>query len=417
MNFGFVSKKLLLKAKGERDQIKKWFESAMMMVDNVPISLMWCNAEDNFAVTYINKAAKTSLQTIESHLGCAVKDIQGKNLQFLFDSAGEKTPDVSKDEGLPYHRRITIGGEVMDLHVHRIYDKNKACCGAMATWRFVTRETRLADEFDANIKSVVETIASSATELDASAQTMSQVADQANQRSTAVAAASEEASSNVQTVAAAAEELAASIAEIGRQVTQSNTICSAAVEEAKHVNATVQTLAEGAQRIGEVVALINDIAEQTNLLALNATIEAARAGDAGKGFAVVANEVKSLANQTGKATEDIAAQIGSIQGSTKEAVDAIQGIGNTIAKINEIASVIAEAVKQQGTAIQEIARNVSQAASGTQDVSQNIAGVREVAAEAGQASGHVLTAVKDLSTQSEKLHSEVDKFLAMVRSV
>ena len=162
---------------------------------------------------------------------------------------------------------------------------------------------------------------------------------------------------------------------------------------------------------------INDIAEQTNLLALNATIEAARAGDAGKGFAVVANEVKSLANQTGKATEDIAAQIGSIQGSTKEAVDAIQGIGNTIAKINDIATVIAEAVKQQGVAIQEIARNVSQAASGTQDVSQNIAGVREVAAEAGQASGHVLVAVKDLSTQSEKLHSEVDKFLAMVRNV
>ncbi len=417
MIFGFVSKKLLLKAKGERDQFRKWFESAMMMVDHVPISLMWCNAEDGFAVTYLNKAAKTSLQTIESHLGCAVKDVPGQKLQFLFSPAGETAPDVTCDEGLPYHRQIKIGPEVIDLHVHRIYDKNKACCGAMATWRFVTRETQIADEFDVNIKGVVETISSSATELEASAQTMAQIADQANQRSTAVAAASEEASSNVQTVAAAAEELAASIAEIGRQVTQSNTICSAAVDEAKHVNDTVRTLAEGAQRIGEVVALINDIAEQTNLLALNATIEAARAGDAGKGFAVVANEVKSLANQTGKATEDIAAQIGSIQGSTKEAVDAIQGIGNTIAKINEIASVIAEAVKQQGTAIQEIARNVSQAAVGTQDVSQNIAGVREIASEAGQASGHVLIAVKDLSTQSEKLHSEVDKFLAMVRNV
>jgi methyl-accepting chemotaxis protein len=414
MNLGFVSKKLLLKAKSERDQFRKWFESAMMMVDNIPTSLVWCNAEDGFAVTYMNIAAKKSLEGLEKYLGCTVKEVNGRKADFLFTPAGKKTPDVTCASN--YREQLHIGTEVLDVHVEAIFDGKKNCCGAMITWRNVTRETQLADTFESSIKGVVETISSSATELEASAQTMTAVADQANERSTAVAAASEEASSNVQTVAAAAEELSASITEIGRQVHQSNSICGSAVEEAKHVNATVQNLAEGAQRIGEVVALINDIADQTNLLALNATIEAARAGDAGKGFAVVANEVKSLANQTGKATEDIAAQITAIQGATQEAVGAIQGIGATIAKINEIATAIAAAVEEQGTAIQEIARNVSQAAAGTQDVSKNISGVREIAGEAGQASSHVLMAARDLNIQSERLRTEVDKFLSMVRA-
>ncbi len=414
MDFGFVSKKLLLKAKSERDQFKRWFESAMMMVDHVPVSLIWCNAEDGFTITYMNFAAKMTLQAIEKHLPCTVKDIQGRKIDFFFTAAGTSAPDVGASP--TFHSQLIIGPEVLDLHIDTIYDKNKTCCGAMVTWRIITRETRLADAFEVNIKGVVETISSSSTELEASAQTMTAVADQANQRSTAVAAASEQASSNVQTVAAATEELSASITEIGRQVHQSNTICSSAVQEAQHVNATVKNLADGAQRIGEVVALINDIAEQTNLLALNATIEAARAGDAGKGFAVVANEVKSLANQTGKATEDIAAQINAIQGATKEAVGAIQGIGNTIAKINEIATTIASAVEQQGTAMREIARNVSQAAAGTEDVSKNISGVREIAGEAGQASSHVLSAARDLANQSEKLSNEVDKFLATIRA-
>jgi len=413
MDFGFVSKSLLLKAKSERDQFRKWFESAMMMVDHVPISLMWCNAEDGFAITYMNFAAKKSLELIEGHIGCTAKEVSGKKMDVLFKPAGIAVPDAANAN---YHGQLHIGPEVLDLQVHTIYDKNKTVCGAMVTWRSVTREVQLADTFEESIKGVVETISSSATELESSAQTMTAVSDQANERSTAVAAASEEASSNVQTVAAAAEELSASISEIGRQVHQSNSIATSAVEEAKHVNATVQNLAEGAQRIGEVVALINDIADQTNLLALNATIEAARAGDAGKGFAVVANEVKSLANQTGKATEDIAAQITAIQSATQESVGAIQGISTTIAKINEIAAAIAAAVEEQGTAIQEIARNVSQAAKGTQDVSKNISGVRDVAGEAGQASNHVLLAARDLNAQAEMLRTEVDKFLHIIRA-
>jgi methyl-accepting chemotaxis protein len=228
--------------------------------------------------------------------------------------------------------------------------------------------------------------------------------------------AAEQASANVQTVAASAEELSSSISEIGRQVTQSATIAGRAVEDARRTDEVVQSLAAGAQKIGEVVTLIQDIAGQTNLLALNATIEAARAGEAGKGFAVVASEVKSLATQTAKATEEIGTQIGQIQGATKDAVAAIQGIGSIIAEISGIASTIASAVEQQSAATQEIARNVQQAAQGTQQVTENISGVKEAATSTGAAATQVLGAAGDLAKQSERLTAEVNNFLVGVRA-
>jgi methyl-accepting chemotaxis protein len=231
-----------------------------------------------------------------------------------------------------------------------------------------------------------------------------------------VAAASTQTSVNVQTVATATEELAVSVQEIGRQVAQSARIAGQAVEDARQTDATVQALAAGAQKIGDVVTIIQDIANQTNLLALNATIEAARAGDAGKGFAVVASEVKALANQTGKATEEIGSQIVQIQDTTRQAVTAIQGIARTIGEINEIAASIASAVEQQNAATQEISRNVQQAAKGTQDVSNNIAGVKQAATETGVAATEVLGAAKDLSRQSGELRGEVDHFIADVQA-
>ncbi|MGQ0663559.1 MAG: HAMP domain-containing methyl-accepting chemotaxis protein [Pseudomonadota bacterium] len=275
---------------------------------------------------------------------------------------------------------------------------------------------KMAAAFEASVKGVVDTLSSASTELQSSAQAMSTTAEETQRQSTAVAAASEQASTNVQTVSAAAEELSSSITEISRQVAASTKIAGKAVEEAGRTNASVQGLAEAAQKIGQVVKLINDIAGQTNLLALNATIEAARAGEAGKGFAVVASEVKSLANQTAKATEDIAAQITAIQAATNTSVAAIKGIGATIAEINEIATTIASAVEEQGAATQEIARNVQQAAKGTGEVSSNIAGVTQAAGETGQAAGQVLGAAGELAKQSEKLRQEVDGFLANIRA-
>jgi methyl-accepting chemotaxis protein len=270
--------------------------------------------------------------------------------------------------------------------------------------------------FDESVSGLLGILASAATEMRSTAESMSATAEETSRQSTAVAAASEQASTNVQTVASAAEELSGSIGEISRRVSESTHIAGQAVDEAGRANSEVKGLADAAQKIGGVVQLINDIASQTNLLALNATIEAARAGEAGKGFAVVASEVKSLANQTAKATDEIAGQIQAMQDVTSRAVEAIRRIGDTIAKINEISTTIASAVEEQGAATQEIARNVQQAAAGTSEVSFNIAGVTQAASQTGAASAQVLSTAGELAKQSEVLRGEVDSFLANIRA-
>ncbi len=274
----------------------------------------------------------------------------------------------------------------------------------------------ITNSFDSQAVGNVQQVAVAADELQQTAQAMAAAADQANGLSASVAVSAEQASANVQTVAAAAEELASSIAEISRQVGQSSQIAGEAVTKAEETDSTVRGLVEAAQRIGEVIALINDIASQTNLLALNATIEAARAGEAGKGFAVVASEVKNLANQTGKATEEIASQIASIQSVSQEAAGAIAEIGRVIGEISDISTTIAAAVEEQGAATQEISRNVQQAASGTKVVSENIAGVSEAANSTGASARHVLGSAETLNRHSTEMRGLIDRFLTDMRA-
>ena len=280
----------------------------------------------------------------------------------------------------------------------------------------LAKETRaaqvetLVQEFEKRTGQMVGLLAAAATELQSTAQSMSATATQTDQQANTVAVAAESASGSVQAVAAAAEELTSSIGEISRQVMKSAQMSGKAAEDARHTDAVVRALADGAQRIGDVVGLITTIAGQTNLLALNATIEAARAGDAGKGFAVVASEVKGLAQQTAKATDEIASQVAQIQASTREAVEAIRDIVGTVEEVSTIAAAIAAAVEEQGSATAEIARNVQQTAAGAQTVTTNIAGVSQAANETKGAADQVLAAASELSEQAEGLSTEVKRF-------
>jgi methyl-accepting chemotaxis protein len=271
-------------------------------------------------------------------------------------------------------------------------------------------------EFEATVRSALDSLQKSANSMQTTAQNMSASADQSSALVGAVASAAEETSVNVQTVSSGTEQLSSSIAEIGRQVVNSAMIARKAVDEAGETDATMQGLAENAGRISIVVDLIQTIASQTNLLALNATIEAARAGEAGRGFAVVASEVKNLASQTAKATDEIRSQIANMQLVTTSAVGAIRNIGQTIGEINKVTTAIASAVEQQGAATREIARNIQHAAGGTSEVSSNIVGVSTASAEAGSAASEVLSASGALRREAEVLRSEIDAFLSNIRA-
>ena len=272
------------------------------------------------------------------------------------------------------------------------------------------RRAELLDQitrrFESNVSALTQGLSSAATEMEATAQTMTAVAGQTTQQSVTVSSAAQQTSANVQTVAAATEELSISIREIASQVAQSSQIADRAVQD----------LASTASRIGDVVQLINTIAGQTNLLALNATIEAARAGEAGKGFAVVATEVKELASQTAKATEEISAQIGSVQQATQQTVSAIQEIARTITEMSQISTSIAAAMEEQGAATAEIARNVQEAARGTEAVTGSIVDVQQGAGETTSAASQVLGAAQELSRHSNDLSREVQDFLHGVKA-
>jgi len=320
---------------------------------------------------------------------------------------GETTEIGSMADSLQVFKQALIAKQAAD---------EAAAVDAQAKIERGRRVDGITSDFESMIGGIVATVSSASTQLEASAGTLTSTAERAQELTTIVAAASEEAATNVQSVASSTEEMSSSITEIGRQVQESARMANGAVDQARKTNDRVGELSKAAARIGDVVELINTIAGQTNLLALNATIEAARAGEAGRGFAVVASEVKALAEQTAKATGEIGQQITGIQAATEESVNAIKEISGTIEKLSEISSTIASAVEEQGAATKEISRNVQQAARGTQQVSSNITDVQRGAGETGSASSQVLSAARSLSGESNRLKLEVGKFLNSVRA-
>ncbi len=344
------------------------------------------------------------------------KPINGLNAVMLKLAGGDTTVEILGTE-----RQDEIGAMAKAVQV---FKDNRIEADRLAEEQQRQQEAQLSrakhiedlcQHFDASSSEAVGAVASAASERRSSSEAMGATAEEST-RQAAVAAASEQASSNVQTVASAAEELSSSISEISRQVTHSSEIARAAVEEAQETNVKVQGLADAARKIGDVVALITDIADQTNLLALNATIEAARAGEAGKGFAVVASEVKNLANQTGKATEEIGAQITDIQSATALAVESIEGIQKTIHNINGITSGIASAVEEQSAATREIAHNITQTSLAAQEVSGNIVEVTSAASRTGSESEQVLKAAQSVNAQTVTLRDRTVKFLEEVNA-
>lgn len=374
------------------------------MMESIPINVMMANRD--LELVYMNPASIKTLKTLEHLLPKRVDQLIGEKIDIFHKAPEYQRKLLSDPKNLPRKAKIKIGGETLDLLVSAILDKDGQYIGPMASWAIITDRERLAQE----VMEVVGTVSSSSTELQATSRTMAASAEETARQAQVVAAASEQATKNVQTVASAAEQLTAAISEIARHVQEAARISSEAVREANSANSTIKELGASSTEIGQVIKVITSIAQQTNLLALNATIEAARAGEAGKGFAVVANEVKELARQTAKATEEISQKIAAIQSSTTVAVSAIGSIGGIINKINEISTTIAGAVEEQTAATNEISRNVAEAAKGTAEVSSNIVGVSQAAEESGKATSDILAAAEALSREAVKLEDVVKGF-------
>jgi methyl-accepting chemotaxis protein len=400
---------LLRKEVGEAFSLKQ-------MVEYMPTSVLLADAKNGFKISFVNRTAKSTLKAVERNLPTTVEQLVGSTTEFLSVNGDQQQKALAQPENLPRRERTKIGNEIFDITTSAINGRKGDYMGAMITWTLATKQTEFADSIEKTVSAAVQEVAGSVTQIGDGAKTLHRVADETKQLSTAVAAASAQAAQTSSQVAASAEELTASISEISSKLQASSRVATEATNKGQAIDQSMKSLAEKAARVSEVVNVITGIAEQTNLLALNATIEAARAGEAGKGFAVVASEVKGLANQTAKATEEVTTQITEMQAATTLAVDSVREIMGILNEISAHTTAVAAAVEEQSAATNEIARNIAQTATGTQEISQNIVSVESGAEDTGKTSQQVKDTVTALTGQIGNLQEKIGEFLKSMRN-
>jgi len=383
------------------------------LVEEQPAAILLCTAD--MKVSYLNKAAKSILRKMQGSTQNDLSDVIGRSIHDFHKKPDDVKRIVGDINKLPFTGKFTMAGVTIENVVAAVHDKSGKVVGTMLSWKDVTDYIKLSESFERQVKDTAQSVAAACSQLATAAENMTAAASDTRTQSSEAADAAAHATENVQTVASAAEELAASVCEITRQVSNSASLARQTAEEAQRTNATLSTLVESAAKVSEVVGIISDIASQTNLLALNATIEAARAGEAGKGFAVVANEVKGLANQTARATDEIGSQMRQMQEITRTTVEAIRQIITMIGDIDTNSAAIAAAVEQQGAATSEISRSAQSASEGTSHVSMSISMVEEGAEVTGRNAGDVRNSVNDLAGQARALETGVNLFLEKMR--
>lgn len=373
------------------------------MTDNSPINTMF--ADRDFTIRYMNKASVKTLQSLQKLLPVPVDRIVGQSIDIFHKNPAHQRRLLADPRNLPRRTKIELGSEILDLMASAVHDDKGELLGTMVTWEVITDRERVEQK----IAETARSLTGAASGLASTSSQMSAGAEETSAQATTVSSAAEQVSSNVQTVATGIEELEASIKEIAKNASEAAKVATKAVEIASSTNGTINQLGTSSAEIGKVIKVITSIAQQTNLLALNATIEAARAGEAGKGFAVVANEVKELAKETARATEDIGQKIEAIQADTKGAVTAIGEISSVIGRINDIQTTIASAVEEQTATTNEISRNITEAAKGSSEIAKAITGVAQAAKDTAEGATSTQRAAGELTELAAGLQRLVER--------